>query len=128
MRKLTNLQLAKIGENAAADFLATNGYTVICRNFRCNLGEIDIIVEKDQHLIFVEVKTRSHHSMNLALDNIGFRKQRKISQVAYTYINQNPQFGKHNTRFDAIIVFYHSATASCEIHHFPDAFVPILPY
>lgn len=126
MKKLNNLELAKIGENAATDYLANNGYTIVCRNFRCKFGEIDIIVEKDQQLIFVEVKTRTHHSMNLALDNIGFRKQKKISQVAYVYTNQNPQFGKHNTRFDAIIAFYHVATQSCEIHHFPDAFLPIL--
>lgn len=128
MKKLTKTELARAGENLAAQYLENKGYSVIIRNFRTKTGEIDIIVEKDQHLIFVEVKTRSYHSITSAVENIHYHKIRRISLTALQYIKQNPQFGKHNTRFDAVIVLYSPQTESFKITHFEDAFLPILPH
>jgi len=125
MKSISKLKLAKYGEDLAAEYLITAGYQVLCRNFRIKQGEIDIIVEKDQQLIFVEVKTRSYHSIQSALDTINFTKQMHISRVAQVYCKQNPQFGKHNTRFDVIAVIFDQNSESFNIHHYPDAFVPI---
>jgi len=106
MLKRSNQDLARLGEKLAAKYLVTNGYKLICSNFRVKQGEIDLIVEKDQQLIFVEVKTRSYHSIESAIANVSYRKQVHITRVAQVYCKQNPQFDNYNTRFDVIIVFY----------------------
>ena len=49
----------KIGEDAAADYLMNQGYLIICRNFKCMQGEIDIIAKDGESFVFVEVKTRT---------------------------------------------------------------------
>lgn len=126
MKTISNKELALIGESVAADFLVTNGYQMLCRNFRVKQGEIDLIVEKDQQLIFVEVKTRSYHSIQSAIDNVTLQKQKHISRVALIYVNQNPKFDNYSTRFDVIIVLYNEATNSYNIHHYVDAFEPVL--
>ena len=127
MTQYSKPALAQIGEDLACQYLITAGYRVVCRNYRCRWGEIDIIVEKDQHLIFVEVKTRTCHSLAAALDNISYRKQVRISKTAQLYCNQNPCFGKHQTRFDAIVVFHYKGDNTFSIKHLVDAFLPILP-
>ncbi|HQQ67808.1 MAG TPA: YraN family protein [Candidatus Cloacimonadota bacterium] len=126
MNLYSKQDLARIGESLAAKYLEKQGYKLICRNFRTASGEIDLIVEKDQHIIFVEVKTRSHHSITSAVENIHFRKQQRISRTAYLYLKQNPQYGKHDTRFDAIIVLHDKRDDSFGITHFTDAFLPVL--
>lgn len=125
MKQSLNQELARTGENLAVDYLVTNGYNVLCRNFRVKQGEIDIIVEKNQHLIFVEVKTRSYHSIQTALDNVSYTKQKHISRVAQVYCKQNPQYDKFNTRFDVIVLLFNARNEEFSIHHFPDAFLPI---
>jgi putative endonuclease len=122
----TTHNLSTIGENVAASHLLRCGYTVVCRNFRKPCGEIDLIVEKDQRLVFCEVKTRTYHSMETALSSVNISKQRKISRTAQIYVNQNPQYGNHYFRFDVIVVFYYPETDSFEVRHIEDAFYPIL--
>lgn len=51
-------RIGRQGEDLAADFLEKQGFTILARNWRCRLGEIDLIVERDQRVRFVEVKTR----------------------------------------------------------------------
>ena len=55
---MSNVQAGKLGEQAAAKLLAKNGYKILDRNFRSKLGEIDIVAQEGNILVFVEVKTR----------------------------------------------------------------------
>ena len=119
-------ELFKIGENIAAAHLLRSGYTEVCRNFSRPCGEIDLIVEKDQRLIFCEVKTRTSHSMQRALSSVAYTKQKKISKTAQIYISQNPQYSNYIFRFDVLVVFYFPITDSFSVHHMEDAFYPIL--
>ncbi|MCK9309455.1 MAG: YraN family protein [Candidatus Cloacimonetes bacterium] len=116
----------KTGEDLATKYLISNGYRLVCRNFRTRSGEIDIIVETDQHLIFVEVKTRTFHSIETALASVSYTKQKKISKTAQEYINLNEQYGNHIFRFDVIVVFRNASTNTYSIHHLEDAFYPII--
>jgi len=86
MIKYSLQNFSRIGEDLAARYLVTNGYSVVCRNFRKRCGEIDLIVEKDQHLIFCEVKTRTSHSIESALSSVSFSKQTVLlsSRGCYT--------------------------------------------
>lgn len=112
------------GESIAARHLQANSYKVIAKNFRSPYGEIDIIAEKGDTLVFVEVKCRKSHSMRAALDAVSFTKQKRISLTAQYYINQNPLPSNCITRFDVIIVFYFESTDTFQVHHFEDAFIP----
>jgi putative endonuclease len=126
MNSYSSKELAILGENIAASHLSRCGYAVVCRNFRKPCGEIDLIVEKDQRLIFCEVKTRTSHSIETALSSVAYSKQKKISRTAQSYVSQNPRFNNHIFRFDVLVVFYYPTTDSFKVHHFEDAFFPIL--
>ena len=51
------------GETIAAKFLVKKGYDIVALNYRCRYGEVDIIAEKDEYIVFAEVKTRSENAM-----------------------------------------------------------------
>lgn len=125
MTKYSKQQLAESGETLAAKLLCENGYCLIDRNYRCRSGEIDIIVERDQLLVFVEVKTRSHPSLQAALDNVSYRKQVNLTKAANDFLNQNQQYRDYNTRFDIVVVIYSAKEDSFTAHHYQDAFLPI---
>lgn len=126
MNTISKQTIAQTGENVAAQYLVSHGYKVIYRNYRQPCGEIDLIVEKNQHLIFTEVKTRTSHSIAAALDSVSYKKQKRITKTAQLYINQNPVFANHIFRFDVVVVFYFPKTDTYSVQHFEDAFLPII--
>ena len=63
------------------------GYTILERNFRCRYGEIDLVAEHEEDLVFVEVKTRRGNAYGLPEEAVDLRKQRKIVEVAHHYID-----------------------------------------
>ncbi len=95
--------LGKAGEAIALNFLKKNNYTIITTNYRCKLGEIDIIARVDEYLVFIEVKTRSGTSHGHPLDAITVRKQRQIGKVAQYYLTENDLFDRA-ARFDVVSV------------------------
>ena len=64
----------RIGEDAAAYYLYNKGYMIICRNFRCIQGEIDIVAKDGKELVFVEVKTRTSIKYGEAREAVRRRK------------------------------------------------------
>lgn len=96
--------LGCLGEEIAADYLEKNGYKILGRNYRTNIGEIDIIAEEKDVLVFVEVRTRSGlaaHEYNLA--SIDTKKQRQLSKLAVCFLKDNNRFDK-KARFDVVSV------------------------
>ena len=76
-------------EKRACEFLETQGFSVLERNFRCRQGEIDIIARDGTYLVFVEVKYRKTAGSGSPLSAVDFRKQKKISRVALYYLTKN---------------------------------------
>ncbi len=126
MENMSTKDLFHIGEELAAKYLTGKGYSMLCKNFRIKGGEIDIIALDGDTLVFVEVKTRSYHSISAALENVNYTKQLRISRTAVEYINRDPQLGKYHTRFDIVVVLYCAKTNTLEVKHFPNAFLPII--
>jgi putative endonuclease len=80
--------LGRHGEACAAAFLAAAGYRVLERNWRCRQGEIDIIVERDGEVVFVEVKTRSSLAFGHPLEAITPAKLARLRHLAAAWCDQ----------------------------------------
>lgn len=95
-------------EKQALDFLQRQGLRHRCSNFRCRIGEIDLIMEDGEHVIFVEVRLRRHTGYGGAAASVTPGKQRKLLQAAAIYV-QAERLGHRTMRFD-IVAFDGDAT------------------
>jgi putative endonuclease len=80
--------LGKKGEDLASEYLRKKGYKVKARNYKTRLGEIDIIAEKDNVIVFVEVKTRSNNSFGCPFEAVHQKKRQKLKNVALLYLKR----------------------------------------
>lgn len=78
--------LGRDGEDLAARFLVSKGYRIRERNYRCRLGEVDLIIERGGEILFVEVKTRRSVDAVSPRELIPYGKQVHISKVAQHYV------------------------------------------
>ena len=101
MKDKTKITTGKEGEKIAADFLKKNGYRIIDKNFRCPLGEIDIVAREKGAIVFVEVKTRKSSQLGYPEQAVGVRKQKKMSQLALWYL-QKQKIIDTGARFDVV--------------------------
>ncbi len=107
------------GENIAARFLRNLGYKIIVRNFRCQVGEIDIIARDGKTLVFVEVKTRAYDDPTPE-EQVNHEKQNQITKAAKFYLSRYgiPQ---PPARFDVIAIVW-PKNANPQIRHIVAAF------
>ncbi|MEA1872321.1 MAG: YraN family protein [Chloroflexota bacterium] len=80
-------EVGKIGEKLAQKFLKKRGYLICETNFRCREGEIDIIAQQKDCLVFVEVRTKSNLDFGTPEESITRNKKEKLITSALTYIN-----------------------------------------
>ncbi len=104
-------------EAVAANTLTASGYTVLQRNYRCRIGEIDIIAQDRDVLVFVEVKYRLTDASGYPEESVSYTKQRKISATADYYCMKHGITDEINRRFDVI------AIDSAGIRHYENAFM-----
>ena len=97
------LSLGKKGEELAIGWLKAGKYKILERNFKCRLGEIDIIARDGNTLVFIEVKTRATRDFGGPAAAVDDRKQRQLSKVALVYLNQKKLFNIP-ARFDVVAV------------------------
>jgi putative endonuclease len=109
------------GENVAARYLRNRGYKIIIRNFRCDLGEIDIVARDGKTLVFVEVKTRAYEDP-APEDQVNEAKQHQLTKVAKLYLSRYciPQ---PPSRFDVVAIIWPNGRDPL-IRHTPHAFEP----
>lgn len=79
-------QLGRQGEERAVDYLIAKGYTIVARNWRCSAGEMDIVAQHQERLIFVEVRTRWGRRFGTAAESVTPAKQSRLIAVAQTYL------------------------------------------
>lgn len=91
-------------EKIAGKFLEQHGYEILMYNFRCRMGEIDIIAKEDGYLVFVEVKYRKDEAAGSPFDAVGVKKQRIISRVAAYYCLTHGYGEDTPCRFDVAAV------------------------
>lgn len=100
----------------AADYLEKRGFTVLCRNFRCRSGEIDLVARDGRTLVFVEVKYRRSGGTGLPEEAVSPRKMRTISRVADFYRVRFQVPENVPCRFDVI------AIEGTSVRYYRDAF------
>lgn len=113
------ISLGKKGEELVVISLKKEGYIICARNYTRPCGEIDIIAEKDEIRVFVEVKLRQSHYFNLS-EVITPTKQRKIITTARCYNKQLNETRPMIYRFDVALVEYNGK--DYDITYIPNAF------
>ena len=116
---MSNLSQGAKGEDIAVDFLMKKGYRVLTRNFRFQHGEIDIIAEDGQVLVFVEVKTRRSLEYGTPEESISKRKRKLLRRTADGYM-YTKKIEDRECRCDVIAIEYQNNIP--EIRHLVDAF------
>ena len=81
--------LGKAGEQFVADYLKSKGYIIIKRNWRdSRYGEIDIVAENYENIVFVEVKTRQSNALVRGIEAVDTKKQRRIKNASYMFMKR----------------------------------------
>ena len=113
--------LGQFGEDCAVRYLRRKGYTSLERNYRCRLGEIDIIAKRRGYLAFVEVKLRRDDRFGTAREFVTRAKQERILKTAMLWLSQNEL--ELQPRFYVIEVYApQGADGPVKIEHLENAF------
>lgn len=99
-----NKDIGNLGEDLASKYLEEQGYKIIERNFRCKLGEVDIIAMDAEEIVFVEVKTRKVLVYGQPKDAVNKIKQKHIYKAAEYYLLINNGLDAY-TRIDVIEIY-----------------------
>jgi len=109
-------EIGQKGERLAAEYLQKKGFEIVVKNYRHKRAEIDLIVKRDDWLIFVEVKARSSVNYGQPEDFVGSQKISKLFEAAEEYIFATDWQG--HVRFDVVSVKLGTVPV---IEHFEDA-------
>lgn len=110
--------LGNTGESIVAEFLRKRGFKLLAQNYRARCGEIDLIAQKDEYVVFVEVKTRKTNYFPTSTV-VTYSKQKKIVNTAQWFVLKNHIRDKV-LRFDIATVIY--ADSGFEIEYIENAF------
>ena len=118
---MANVSRGAAGEVLAARFLRDKGWNILVANYRTRFGEIDIIADDGQYIVFVEVKTRGEHAWFTPAEAVTADKQRKLIRTAGQFLQKYPS--DLQPRFDVIEVYLNKNTNKViKINHIINAF------
>jgi putative endonuclease len=111
--------LGDAGEGAAAELLRSQGYRIVARNHRCRRGEVDLIAEKGELLVFVEVRTRATEAFGGPEETVSPAKQKRVLAAARDFLARwrGPERG---ARFDVVAVV--DSPLGPKLRHYENAF------
>ena len=110
-------------EQLAERRLERDGLVVLERNFRCRLGEIDLVAWDRDCLVFVEVRYRGSGSISRAGLTVDIHKQRKLVRTAAMYVARRPRYAESVMRFD-VVAIDSDANGETTVNWIRDAFRP----
>lgn len=114
-------QRGKRGEDLACRYLQQNGYRIADRNFRCKIGEIDIVALGEDCVCFVEVKARTRTDYGMPREAVDARKQWKLVRSAELWLKCHPFYAdRYSPRMDIIEILYQADGPY--VRHTPNAF------
>ena len=92
------------GEEKAAFYLISKGFSIIERNWRTKGGEIDIIAYKNDILVFVEVKTLPNGTMDMIQRELNYQKRQRIIKTSKRFLLNHRQYSNSYVRYDVIVI------------------------
>ena len=95
--------LGAFGEQVATEYLKKRGYEILQLNYRCSVGEIDIVARDGDSLVFVEVRTRSSRQFGTPEESVTPAKQAKLIELAESYLQEH-QISNQTWRIDVVAV------------------------
>jgi putative endonuclease len=113
-------EVGRLGEGAVERHYVARGYRVVARNWRCRIGELDLVVSRGATLVICEVKTRRGTRFGGGFEAVDARKRQKLRALAETFCLQHPA-GTSSIRFDVASVRLR-ADGSAAVEIFDDAF------
>lgn len=94
----------RLAEDAAQQYLQRHGLRLLCRNWTCRSGELDLVMLDGDTVVFVEVRYRRHVGWGGALESIDVHKQQKLIKAAQLFLVKENRWAKHPCRFDVIAI------------------------
>ena len=113
-------RLGRWGEKLAARRLRGQGYEILETNYRCSVGEVDIVARDGEYLVFVEVRTRKGREFGTPEESITTEKQARLVEVAEAYLQENG-LGDVDWRIDVVAVELSEGGRLLRVDHIPDA-------
>ncbi len=107
-------------EALALNHLRQQGLKLVSRNYHCRMGEIDLIMQDGEYLVFVEVRFREQSDFGLPVESISNAKQKKLRQTASHYLLRQGLYDKVCCRFDVVGVS--SGSKGPDLHWIRNAF------
>lgn len=116
-----NKTIGKIGEDIAIRFLKKKGYKILYRNWRCKLGEVDIVAQEKDFLVFAEIKTRRSLSFGPGFSSVNYTKQHTLIKLGQVFLKR---YGLTNRpcRIDVVSINLNENNKPADIKLIKDAF------
>ena len=111
-----HLQIGQLGESIAREYLQKKGYKIIEQNYRTKYAEIDLVVVKENILVFMEVRTRTGEMFGTPEESINRKKRKKLMRNAVAYIARRRN--RQVYRIDAVCVVLNKDFSVNRINHY----------
>lgn len=112
------MNIGRQGEKIAAKYLLEKGFKIIIKNYHSRYGEVDIICENENYLVFVEVKSKIYSSLSNLSERVDFFKQKKFLKTVQIYLSENTSEKQPRIDVLQVIIFRNSH----KIIHIENAF------
>lgn len=103
-KKPTSIEIGAIAESLACSYLQQQGLVLLERNYRAPHGELDLIMQDQKYMVFVEVRFRRNHRFGSGADTVSGAKQDKLLKTALYYLQRHPRLAKQPLRFDVVSI------------------------
>lgn len=105
MNRKNRKVVGRRGEQVAISFLKEKGYRILDKNFHCKLGELDIVAQEGNQIVFVEVKTRQNLDFGLPQESLNYFKKKRLTRLALFYLASH-YLKDVPCRFDVVAVVF----------------------
>ena len=109
--------IGKFGEDIAIKYLENHGYKILERNYRKPWGEIDVVAQQSDELVFVEVKTQNQEFEWRPEENVTRHKKRQLSKIINTYLKEHRVYSEIDFRVDVLGIIINDKTKIAQIEH-----------